>query len=84
MIISNTVLWLRVGRMVSSDLATYKSPLAIVALLLYQQSSSTISPYSYTKATLLVNGCFPLLTFFCYHTFLCPSLYYHFLKTVCA
>ena len=52
MIISNTVLWLRVGRMVSSDLATYKSPLAIVTLLLYQQSSSTISPYSYAKVTL--------------------------------
>ena len=43
---------LRAGRMVSSDLATHKSPLAIVTLLLYQQSSSTISPYSYAKVTL--------------------------------
>ena len=33
-------------------LATYKSPLAIVTLLFYQQSSSTISPYSYAKVTL--------------------------------
>ena len=33
--------------MVSSDLATYNLPLAIAILLLYQQSSSTISPYSY-------------------------------------
>ena len=33
--------------MVSSDLATYKTPRAIANLPLYQQSSSTTSPYSY-------------------------------------
>ena len=33
--------------MVSSDLATYKIPRALDSLLLYQQSSSTTSPYSY-------------------------------------
>ncbi len=52
MIISNTVLWLRAGRMVSSGLAPYKLPRALVSLLLYQQPSSTISPYSYAKVTL--------------------------------
>ena len=30
-----------------TGLATYKTPLAIANLLLHQQSSSTISPYSY-------------------------------------
>ena len=40
--------------MVSSDLATYKSPLAIVTLLFYQQSSSTTLYYSYIRESALI------------------------------
>ena len=42
--------------MVSSDLATYKSPLAIVTLLLYQQPSSTTLYYSYQECLFLTKA----------------------------
>ena len=44
--------------MVSSDLATYKSPLAIVTLLLYQQPSSTIECCSLPAGKLSWGGGF--------------------------
>ena len=40
--------------MVSSDLATYKTPRAIAVKLLYQQSSSTTLYYSYLRASALI------------------------------
>ena len=75
MIISDTVLWLRAGRMVSSDLATYKSPLAIVTFAVISTVFVNHIALLLRKSNPLVNWCFPLLTFFCYHTLLCPSLY---------
>ena len=52
----NIELSVRVVQVVSSGLAPYKLPRALVSLLLYQQPSSTTLYYSYLETPYLIDG----------------------------